>query len=85
MSSNTLWARIDPQLKKDAQIAAINADLTLSQWVIGAMIARLNNPSHEIFVAVNVPDVGYNDEDQGMELAELLQDGDTQPPAGERE
>lgn len=85
MSTNTLWARINPQLKKDAQIAAINADLTLSEWVIGAMIARLNNPSHEIFAAVNVPDLGYNDNINGSALTDLLQDGDTQPPVGERE
>ena len=85
MSANTLWARINPQLKKAAQIAAINADITLSEWVIGAMMARLNNPTHEIFSAVSVPDMGYNDNNLGTELTELLQDGDTQPSAGERE
>ena len=54
MSSNTLWARIEPQLKKDCAKAAIDADMNLSEWVNGAMKARLAHPNHEIFVAQNV-------------------------------
>ena len=86
MSSNTLWARIEPQLKKDCAKAAIDVEESLSEWVMKAMQFRLTFPSHPFFVAENIPDMGYNSDLQGTNaLAELLSDGDTQPPASERE
>lgn len=78
-----LWANIGDELKDTLKIAAIHAKKTLSEYVVGAVNFRLQHEEEVKNFLDSVPKMEYSHLEN--ELSELLSDGDTQPPASERE
>lgn len=78
-----LWVRLDTQLKKHLKKLVIDLNTDMSTFTSEAITYRLHHEAEVKNFVDSVPKMEYSHTEN--ELTELLQDGDTQPPAGERE
>ena len=78
-----LWAKVGKEIKKKVGHAALELEMPITEFVLGAVLFRLSNEETVKNFVDSIPKMEYDNSQN--ELTELLSDGDTQPPAPERE